>query len=195
MKKFISLLCVAAMSLSLVACGGDTKETTGETAAAETTETVQNAEANDDVVMAEAYKVVKADQGQQIQIDAKYGTYRVAVTGAEEVDWWYRKHKTNVKHVVLVHYEVENISFDSNFSEGVELNEHSFRVTGNNDYQGKAFTTYYDDYAAAGVVKPGETKSGTFAYEIDNPKRMPEYYKVVFKNSSGDIAEVKVDLQ
>mgnify|MGYP002508751427 CR=1 FL=1 len=76
-----------------------------------------------------------------------------------------------------------------------ELNEHSFRVTGNNDYQGKAFTTYYDNYAAAGVVKPGETKSGTFAYEIDNPKRMPEYYKVVFKNSSGDIAEVKVDLQ
>ena len=195
MKKFLSLLCVAAMSLSLVACGGNTKETTGETAAAETTETVQNAEANEDVVMAEAYKVVKANQGQQIQVDAKYGTYRVSVTGAEEVDWWYRKHKTNVKHVVLVHYEVENISFDSNFSEGVELNEHSFRVTGNNDYQGKAFTTYYDDYEAAGVVKPGETKSGTFAYEIDNPKRMPEYYKVVFKNSSGDIAEVKVDLQ
>ena len=195
MKKFLSLLCVAAMSLSLVACGGNTKETTGETATAETTEMVQNAEANEDVVMAEDYKVVKAAQGQQIQIDAKYGTYRVAVTGAEEVDWWYRKHKTNVKHVVLVHYEVENISFDSNFSEGVELNEHSFRVTGNNDYQGKAFTTYYDDYEAAGVVKPGETKSGTFAYEIDNPKRMPEYYKVVFKNSSGDIAEVKVDLQ
>ena len=195
MKKFLSLLCVAAMSLSLVACGGNTKETTGETATAETTEMVQNAEANEDVVMAEDYKVVKAAQGQQIQIDAKYGTYRVAVTGAEEVDWWYRKHKTNVKHVVLVHYEVENISFDSNFSEGVELKPDSFRVTGDNDYQGKAFNTYYDGYESSGVVKPGETKSGTFAYEIDNPKRMPEYYNVVFKNSSGDIAEVKVDLQ
>lgn len=197
MKKFLSLLCVAAMSLSLIGCSSNTKETTGETAAAsKNTETTQSVESDTtDVVMSEAYKVVKAAQGQQIQVDAKYGTYRVAVTGAEEVDWWYRKHNTKVKHVVLVHYEVENISFDSNFSEGVELNPDSFRVTGDNNYQGKAFNTYYDGYEASGVVKPGETKSGTFAYEIDNPKRMPEYYNVVFKNSSGDIAEVKVDLQ
>lgn len=195
MKKFLSILCVAVMSLSLIACSGKTKETTGEAAAeSKNAETIQNADASD-VVMSEAYKVVKIAQGQQVQVDAKYGTYRVAVTGAEEVDWWYRKHNTNVKHVVLVHYEVENISFDSNFSEGVELKPDSFRVTGDNDYQGKAFNTYYDGYESSGVVKPGEIKSGTFAYEIDNPKRMPEYYNVVFKNSSGDIAEVKVDLQ
>ena len=195
MKKMISLLCVCVMSLSLIACGSNTNETTKETdTQIEAESKIEASEASDDIVMQEAYKVVEAAPGQQIQIDAKYGTYRVAVTGVEEVDWWYRKHETNVKHVVVVHYEVENISFDSQFSEGVELNPNSFRLTGNNDYQGKPFNTYFDGYEAAGVVKPGETKSGTFAYELDNPNRKPEYYFVVFKNSSGDIAKVKVDL-
>ena len=31
MKKILSLLCVTAMSFSLIACGGNTKKTTGET--------------------------------------------------------------------------------------------------------------------------------------------------------------------
>lgn len=199
MKKLTALLLVFAMSFSLIACGGNTEETTGNAQTTAQEETSNETEAageaeSKEVVMQEAYKVVEANPGQQIQIDAKYGTYRVAVTGVEEVDWWYRKHGTNVKHVVLVHYEVENISFSSILSEGVELNPDSFRVTGSNDYQGKAFNTYYDGYEDAGVVKPGETVNGTFAYEIDNPNRMPEYYNVVFKNSSGDIAKVKVDL-
>ena len=192
MKKIISLLCVCAMSLSLIACGGNTEDTKKDTVA-QTSENVENETTSSDIVKKEPYKVVEAAQGQQIEIDAKYGTYRVSITKVEEVDWWYRKHQTNAKHVVVVHYEVENISFDSILSEGVELNPDSFRVTGNNDYQGKAFNTYYDGYAASGVVKPGETKSGTFAYELDNPNRKPDFYYVVFKNSSGDIAKVKCD--
>lgn len=195
MKKCISLVCVFVMSLSLIACSGNTNETMTKTTKSETVDS-EAAEVSEhkEVVKQEAYKVVEAEKGQPIQIDAKYGSYQVTVTGAEEVDWWYRKHKTNVKHVVLIHYEVENLNFSSNFSEGVKLNHDSFRVTGSNDYKGKAFLTYYDGYEEVGLVKPGEKKSGTYAYEIDNPNRMPEYYTVVFKNSSGDIAKVKVDL-
>ena len=196
MKKIFSLLCVTAMAFSLIACGGNTKETTGETVVeTEIAETTQSADEAKDIVMHEPHKVVEAAQGQQIQVDAKYGTYRIAITAAEEVDWWYRKHETDVKHVVVIHYEIENISFDSNFSEGVELTSSSFTVLGSNNYKGKHFNTYYDGYEAAGLVKPGEVKSGTFAYEIDNPSRMPEYYTVTFKNSSGDIAKVKVDIK
>lgn len=193
MKKYMCLLCVCAMSFSLTACGSHTSNETlqtKETVIEEAGETTDK-----EVVMQEQYKVVEAEVGQPIQIHAKYGDYRVTVTGAEEVDWWYRKHNTNVKHVVLIHYEVENLNFSSNFSKGVDLKPDSFRVTGNNDYLGKAFLTYYDGYEEAGLVEPGEKKSGTFAYEIDNPNRMPEYYNVVYKNSSGDIAKVKVDLQ
>ena len=193
MKKMIRLLCVCAMGLSLIACGSNTNETVKETEVQNVSESQEEVEAPKDIVMKEPYKVVEAAPGQQIQIDAKYGTYRVSITDVEEVDWWYRKHQTNAKHVVVVHYEVENISFDSILSEGVELNPDSFRVTGNNDYQGKSFSTYFDGYGPSGVVKPGEKKSGTFAYELDNPNRKPEFYYVVFKNSSGDIAKVKVD--
>ena len=106
MKKMISLLCVCAMSLSLIACGSNTNETMKETDTQTAVESqTEDVEDSGDIVMQEAYKVVEAAQGQQIQIDAKYGTYRVAVTKVEEVDWWYRKHETNVKHVVVVHYE------------------------------------------------------------------------------------------
>lgn len=185
------------MSFSIVACSGNTEETTGETETTVQEETVVETDGESEskeVVMQEAYKVVEAEVGQPIQIDAKYGSYQVTVTGVEEVDWWQRKHGTNVKHVVLLHYEVENLNFSSILSSGVELNPDSFRITGSNDYMGKAFNTYYDGYEDAGNVEPGEKKSGTFAYEIDNPNRMPEYYNVVFKNSSGDIAKVKVDI-
>ena len=189
MKRMTSLFLAIVMCVSLVACGGNTKETTKE--AEVQTEATEDTK---DVVMHEAYKVVDAAQGQQVEINAKYGSYRVTVTGAEEVDWWFKKHGNHVKHVVLIHYEVENIDFKSVLSEGVLLKPDAFRVTGNNDYQGKVFNTYYDGYEAAGTAKPGETVSGTFAYELDNPTRMPEFYYAVFKNSSGDIAKFKVEL-
>ena len=198
MKKILSLICVTAMSFSLIACGGNTKKTTGETVveteALETTMDTETAETKE-VVMMEEYKVVEADPGQYVQINAKYGSYQVTVTGAEEVDWWFKKHGNHVKHVVLVHYEVKNINFESILSDGVLLDPDSFRVTGDNDYQGKPFNTYYDGYEAGGTAAPGETVTGTFAYEIDNPNRMPEYYNIVFKNSSGDIAKFKTDLK
>lgn len=201
MKKWTSLLCIIVISFSLTACSGTQKEIT-DTEALETTADTEALETildeayqeTKEVVMQEAYKVVEADVNQPIQINAKYGSYQITVTGAEEVDWWYRKHQTNVKHVVLIHYDVENLNFSSNFSEGVNLKSDCFRVLGSNGYQGKAFLTYYDGYESMGVVKPGEKKSGVFAYEIDNPKNMPEYYTVVYKNSSGDIAKVQVDL-
>lgn len=198
MKKFISLLCVTAMSLSLIACSGNTKDTTGETEVqTEAFESVDTADVQEtkEVVMMEEYKVVEAEPGQFVQIDAKYGSYQVTVTGAEEVDWWFKRHGNHVKHVVLVHYEVKNMSFKSILSDGVLLDGQSFRVTGDNDYQGKLFNKYYDGYEAGGTAAPGETVTGTFAYEVDNPLRMPEYYNVVFKNSSGDIANFKVDLK
>lgn len=199
MKRITSILLVITLSISLAACGSHTKETEGETETVFHTEAAEAAEPegeadSKEVVMQEPYKVVEAEVGQPIQVDAKYGSYWVTITGAEEVDWWQRKHGTNVKHVVLIHYEVENLNFSSILSDGVLLNPDSFRVVGDNDYTGKAFSTYYDGYEQAGSVKPGEKLSGTMAYEIDNPSRMPEYYNVVFKNSSGDIAKVRVDL-
>ena len=107
MKKILSLLCVTAMSFSLIACGGNTKKTTGETVveteALETTMDTETAETKE-VVMMEEYKVVEADPGQYVQINAKYGSYQVTVTGAEEVDWWFKKHGNHVKQSLQMKY-------------------------------------------------------------------------------------------
>ena len=188
-----NFLLALAMGFSLTACSGNTTEVTKEsetTVLEETeTETIDESESKE-VLKQEAYHVIEAEVGQPFQIDAKYGSYIVTVTGIEETDWWERKHNNHVKDVILLHYEVENINFDSILSSGVQLNPDSFRITASNDYVAKAFNTYYDGYEAVGNVEPGEKQSGSMAYEID---KLGEYYEVVFKNSSGDIARVKVE--
>lgn len=184
MKRLAGLLLIFAMSISIIGCSGNNvKETViVENNASETGTSMQET----------GKRMIEVEVGEPFLVNAKYGQYIVTINGMEKTDWWQRKHNNDVKHVLLIHYEVENVSFSSLLSSGVQLNPDSFKITGSNNYAMSAFATYYDDVEPVGNVEPGEKKSGSMAYEID---KEADAYTVIFKNSTGDLAKTYIDLQ
>ena len=83
MKKIISLLLVCVVCLTMAGCGSEKKETEAEVKTAETSTAEEAIGPNG---------LKKIEVGEALQIDAKYGSYKLTVTGIEETDWWERKH-------------------------------------------------------------------------------------------------------
>ena len=195
MKRIFSLLLVCTMCLSMVGCSSKTNETqNAETKNAETknaeTESAETS-ADDAAAKADGSGVVSAAVGEPFQVDAKYGSYLITITGIEETDWWERKHNNEKISVILLNYEVENINFSSILSEGVKVEYDLFRIVDSKGGTLSPFLWYFDDVSAADTVKPGEKASGSIPYVLE---RNSEYFDVTFTRSTGDVAKVRVDM-
>ncbi len=191
MKKIVSLLLVCAMCLAVAGCSSQTKETqTGETnQTLEETGEETTADKETDSVGSNGLKVVAV--GEPFQVDAKYGSYLITITGIEETDWWERKHNNQKKSVILLNYEVENINFSSILSEGVKVEYDLFRIVDSKGGTLSPFLWYFDDVSEADTVEPGEKASGSIPYVLE---RDSEYFDVTFTRSTGDVAKVRVDM-
>jgi hypothetical protein len=176
MKKIISLLLAGASCLiALTACSGE-KTASGSTGNSGTSS---------------SSGIQEVAVGEPFQVDAKYGSYILTITGMEETDWWNRKYKNDKKSVVLLNYEVENISFSSILSEGVHIEADLFKITDSSKGTLTPFLWYYDDIGPADTVVPGEKQSGSLAYIRE---RDSEYYDVTFTRVSGEVAKIRVDM-
>lgn len=187
MKKIISLLLVCAACLMMVGCGNEKKETEAEAKTAET----NTAETSTEEEAIGPNGLKKIEVGEALQIDAKYGSYKLTVTGIERTDWWERKHHNNKKSVVLLSYEVENINFSSILSEGVKVEYDLFKILDSKKGVLSPFLWYFDDVAEPGTVKPGEKASGSIPYVLE---RDSDYFDVIFTRVTGDVAEVRVEM-
>lgn len=190
MKKILSLLLVCAVCLTAAGCSNEKKETK-----IPETETRTDAEASEAVdeeneeMGPNGLKLVAV--GESFQVDAKYGSYLITITGIEKTDWWERKYNNQKKSVILLNYEVENINFSSILSEGVKVESDLFKILDSKKGVLSPFLWYFDDVSKAETVKPGEKASGSIPYVLE---RDSEYFDVIFTRVTGDMAEVRVDM-
>lgn len=199
MRKIISLLLVWAMCLTVAGCSSQAKETqaaeTNQTPEETSQETVEmvggetTADKEMDSVGPNGLKAVAV--GEAFQVDAKYGSYLITITGIDKTDWWERKYNNQKKSVILLNYEVENINFSSILSEGVKVEYDLFKILDSKKGTLDPFLWYFDDISEAGTVKPGEKASGSIPYVVE---RDSEYFDVIFTRVTGDVAEVRVDM-
>lgn len=194
MKKIVSLLLTCAICLTMVGCAGDTKETEKTEAGTEQTEESGTAETASGEETSELgpNRLKKLEVGEAYQVDAKYGSYLITITGIEETDWWERKYNNHKKSVILLDYEVENINFSSILSEGVKIEYDLFKILDSKKGTLSPFLWYFDDVSKPETVKPGEKQSGSIPYVVE---RESEYFDVIFTRVTGDEAEVRVDMQ
>lgn len=198
MKRILSVLLICVICLTAVGCSNGTKETkTPETEAQSdveasgkvSTETSGAADGESEEVGPNGLKAVAV--GEPFQVDAKYGSYLITITGIEKTDWWERKHNNQKKSVILLNYEVENINFSSILSEGVKVEYDLFKILDSKRGVLSPFLWYFDDVSEAETVKPGEKASGSIPYVVE---RDSEYFDVIFTRVTGDVAEVRVDM-
>ena len=199
MKIIVSLLLVCAMCLTVAGCSSQTKGTqageTNQTLEETSEETVEmvggetTADKDMDSVGPNGLKAVAV--GEAFQVDAKYGSYLITITGIDKTDWWERKHNNQKKSVILLNYEVENINKYSILSEGVNVEYHMYRNIDSKKGTLRPFLWYFDDVSEAETVKPGEKASGSIPYVVE---RVSEYFDVIFTRVTGDVAEVRVDM-
>ena len=102
MKRILSVLLICVICLTAVGCSNGTKETkTPETEAQSDAEASGKVSAETSgAVGGESEEVgpngLKAVAvGEPFQVDAKYGSYLITITGIEKTDWWERKHNNS----------------------------------------------------------------------------------------------------
>lgn len=195
MKKILSILLIGAMFLTMAGCGRATKETQTVESGSQTDEEKTESGKETESLSAENEKgpngLKKVAVGEPLQVDAKYGSYKITITGIEPTDWWERKHNNQKKSVILLHYEVENINFSSILSEGVKVEYDLFKILDSKKGTLSPFLWYFDDVSEPEVVKPGDKASGSIPYVLE---RDSEYFDVIFTRVTGDVAEVRVDM-
>ncbi|NCB99948.1 MAG: hypothetical protein EOM34_04595 [Clostridia bacterium] len=189
MKKLISVLILGMMCLCLVGCSsGAKKETEPVTTVAEIeTETETETESETD----EGIKEIGV--GEPVTVETEWGSYILAITGVSETDWWERANKNTDKTVILVEYSVENIDFSNEYTSGVVISTEAFKISDDENYLLKDFSSGYDDRVNFfETVDPGYKSESALPYILD---RDTEYIDVVITRSSGDIAKVRVNIE
>jgi len=189
MKKLISVLILGMMCLCLAGCSsGSKKETEPVTTVAEIeTETETETESETD----EGIKEIGV--GEPVTVETEWGSYILEITGVSETDWWERANKNTDKTVILVEYSVENIDFSNEYTSGVVISTEAFKISDDENYLLKDFSSGYDDRVNFfETVDPGYKSESALPYILD---RATEYIDVVITRSSGDIAKVRVNIE
>lgn len=154
MKKLMSIfiLCICVI---ISGCGSNNKSIKYDSTINKATSSEDNNESVQELKLNEPFKVT-----------TEYGDYEITITGLTNTDWYMEEYNNNDKKVVLLSYEINNISFKNDNYPGVLVDSDAFKVVDNNGYL-NTDVFYGGDYTYPEEVPVGTKFKCGIAYAID----------------------------
>ena len=154
MKKIITIL-LLILSLSMFGCNKTNDEVNKKSTINKATTDTKTENKVEELKLNEPFKVT-----------TEYGDYEITITGLTNTDWYMEEYNNNDKKVVLLSYEINNISFKNDNYPGVLVDSDAFKVVDNNGYL-NTDVFYGGDYTYHEEVPVGTKFKCGIAYAID----------------------------
>lgn len=154
MKKIITIL-LLILSLSMFGCNKTNDEVNKKSTINKATTDTKTENKVEELKLNEPFKVT-----------TEYGDYEITITGLTNTDWYMEEYNNNDKKVVLLSYEINNISFKNDNYPGVLVDSDAFKVVDNNGYL-NTDVFYGGDYTYPEEVPVGTKFKCGIAYAID----------------------------
>lgn len=154
MKKIITIL-LLILSLSMFGCNKTNDEINKKSTINKATTDTKTENRVEELKLNEPFKVT-----------TEYGDYEITITGLTNTDWYMEEYNNNDKKVVLLSYEINNISFKNDNYPGVLVDSDAFKVVDNNGYL-NTDVFYGGDYTYPEEVPVGTKFKCGIAYAID----------------------------
>lgn len=187
MKKYISIFLLVFIITGIVGCGQKSKNEAKEepVKANKTTENSKSKETDKEDI-----KEIKLNE--PFHVSTEWGDYEIIINELKKTDWWRKENDNDNKQVVVLNYEVNNISFHNENYNGVYLDASAFKVIDSKGYLNTdIFSVYEGEYPS--LVPTGVKHKSSVAFAVDTDITYLDFI-LTRNNGNEDLGKIRFQL-